>query len=671
MKCANPFKMLKQSFQTRVFFLLTLLILIISIAFTTFYVRHESASQTERLVMKGELLAQLLAYNSRIAVFAEHGDMLRDAADGILQHDQVLSAAIFSAGGKLLASRSRTPEEGNMPERQGFSGTLRNLTPLLQGKEKTVYFEKDNRIECFAPIFTGPGSSSPESLYFSDSPTEFESQAAGIARVVLDKKELNAKLHELLLTGLLLTALFLAPALVIAFKVAQGVTRPLERLLEGVRTLERGNLSARILVETEDELGEVSHAFNAMSQTLELREAENRELGEQLRHAQEMEAKEEWERTFDTVPDLIAILDGDQRIVRINKAMADRLGITKEQGVGTRLYERLHWTETPSEMSSLADLLAGGATYSGEVYQERLRSFFFVTVSPLRRNDGSMIGSVYVARDITGQKRAEEEQRAIQAKLVQTNKMTSLGLMVSGLAHEVNNPNNNIKLTAHLLAKSWQDILPILENHYREEGNFNVGGQSFDQVKEILPQHILGIRENSRRIEGIIKNLRDFARKGAANINFKAEVNTIVSVAASLLNIHIKKHTRHFKLKLQEGLPIVRGNPQQLEQVVINLIMNAIQALPDKERTVLVSTSLDRQGGFVVITVADEGEGMPPEVKARICEPFFSTKLDHGGTGLGLAISNFIVKEHNGFLEFESAPGKGTTARVKLPAEVN
>ena len=284
--------------------------------------------------------------------------------------------------------------------------------------------------------------------------------------------------------------------------------------------------------------------------------------------------------------------------------------------------------------------------------------------------DGSEQGACYtgVAMDVTEQKHASEEKNAIQAKLVQTNKMTSLGLMVSGLGHEVNNPNNNIKLIAHLLARSWQDILPILEKQFREEGDFLIAGQSFSQAKEILPLHIAGIRDNSRRIEGIIKNLRDFVRKGAANMNVKAEINTIITVAAAIVNSQVKQHTRHFRLNLHEGLPSVIGNPQQLEQVIINLILNAVQALPDRERKVLVSTSLDRDGGFVIITIADEGAGMPPEVRDRLGEPFFSTKLDQGGTGLGLAIANFIIKEHKGLLEFESEPGKGTTVQVKLPA---
>ncbi|MCM2357542.1 MAG: ATP-binding protein [Geobacteraceae bacterium] len=665
MRSAHPFKRLQQSFRTRVFALLTLLILVITTTFTTFHAINESDSATERLDTEGELLARFLAYNSRLAVFAEHPDMLREAAEGIFQHEHVLSTAIFTVNGKLLAERSREGNEVSGVGREIPPEMLLTVRRLAAGEKKSVHFEEAGRVEFFAPIVSSPGYASPESLFFDDVPAE-ERRTIGLVRVTLDKTELNASIRKLLLTALAMGAVFLLLGSALVFLVTQGLTRPLSNLMEGVKSLGEGDFAAQIPVETDDELGEVSHAFNTMAQALEKREAENRALEEQLRLAQQMAAKEEWERTFDTVPDLIAILDGDQRIVRVNKSMADRLGVSKDEAIGTRLYEQFHGNETPLPSCRPSALLVIDTAH---FQKGELKSFFFVTVSPLLNSDGSMFGSVYVARDVTEKKQAEEENKAIQAKLVQTNKMTSLGLMVSGLAHEVNNPNNNIKLTAHLLAKSWQDILPVLERQSREQGEFTIGGQSFAQAVEVLPQHIAGIRDNARRIEGIIKNLREFARKGVANLNFKAEINTIVSVAASILNTQIRQHTRHFRLRLQEGLPTVRGNPQQLEQVVINLIMNAIQALPDRERQVLVSTSLDRDGGLVVITVADEGEGMPPEVRNRICEPFFSTKLDRGGTGLGLAISNFIVMEHRGTLEFESEPNQGTTALVKLPAE--
>jgi len=112
----------------------------------------------------------------------------------------------------------------------------------------------------------------------------------------------------------------------------------------------------------------------------------------------------------------------------------------------------------------------------------------------------------------------------------------------------------------------------------------------------------------------------------------------------------------------------VRGNSQQIEQVIINLIMNALQALPDKACGIMVTTATDPGDGAVVIAVRDEGKGMKRKVLERLKEPFFTTKLDSGGTGLGLYIADSIIAEHNGVLEFSSVLGSGTTATIRLPA---
>jgi signal transduction histidine kinase len=240
---------------------------------------------------------------------------------------------------------------------------------------------------------------------------------------------------------------------------------------------------------------------------------------------------------------------------------------------------------------------------------------------------------------------------------------------VSGMAHEVNNPNNSIKFTAHVIARIWQDLLPLLDQYFREEGDFMIGGQNYSQLRETYPQLLSGITESSRKIEGIINNLREFVQNGKADMSMQVDINRIVSLSASILSNQIKMHTNNFRLDLIEAAPPVRGNSQQLEQVVINLIMNALQSLPDRDRAVCVETSFDEHAREAVIRVMDNGTGMPDEVKNRLFEPFFSTKLESGGTGLGLAISNVIVKDHRGVLEFVSEPDMGTTAIVRLPVE--
>jgi PAS domain S-box-containing protein len=661
------FSRLRESFKAKLFSLFTLVIVVISLSFTIFFVLHESNNYQEQLVSEGKLLASLLAYNSRLPVFAENAEALQSAAEGIIKHDNVAVVAIYGAGGEILATVNRGGSAGNGAMK---GEDVKKIIGSDPGKIPSPSFvETGEEISFYSPIISEMIYPSTESLYFTDKPQETEYRAIGLVRVVLGKTDLKRRVRDLLLIGVLFLAFFLLLGIVGAYNLLKEITKPLNSLMAGVRSVGTGELSRRVPIETADEIGEVAMAFNAMAETLERREAEKAQLEEQLRLAQKMEAKEEWERTFDTVADLVAIVDLEQRIVQINQAIVDRFRISKEEAVGKKCFEIFHGMESAMADCPCLQLLKDGREHEAEFYEARLDSHFWTTVTPLRRRDGELMGCVHVSRDITEWKRAEAEKKTIQAKLVQTNKMTSLGLLVSGMAHEVNNPNNSIKFTAHVIARIWQDLLPVLDQYFREEGDFVIGGQNYSQLRETYPQLLSGITESSRKIEGIIKNLREFVQKGKSDMSMQVDINRIVSLSASILSNQIKMHTNNFRLELIEAPPPVRGNSQQLEQVVINLIMNALQALPDSDRAVCVETSFDEHAGEAVIRVSDNGTGMPDEVKNRLFEPFFSTKLESGGTGLGLAISNVIVKDHRGVLEFVSEPGMGTTAIVRLPVE--
>ena len=268
--------------------------------------------------------------------------------------------------------------------------------------------------------------------------------------------------------------------------------------------------------------------------------------------------------------------------------------------------------------------------------------------------------------DITEQIRLEEEARLIQSKLIQANKMTSLGTLVSGVAHEINNPNNFILFNAQLLSEAWRDVASVLEELPDSGRDLHIGGLPFTEMKDIVPKLLTGISDGSNRIKNIVKNLKDFARQDPAGLEGTVDLNSVVTISASILDAHIKKFTEHFTLDLGKDLPAVRGSSQQLEQVVINLITNALLSLPETRCGVQVSTERDGEGS-VVIRVKDEGCGMPPEILDRIMEPFFTTRLAQGGTGLGLSISYSIIKAHQGTIAFASEPGQGTMVSVALP----
>ncbi|CAG1066473.1 two-component system, sporulation sensor kinase E [uncultured bacterium] len=269
-------------------------------------------------------------------------------------------------------------------------------------------------------------------------------------------------------------------------------------------------------------------------------------------------------------------------------------------------------------------------------------------------------------KDLTELLRMEEEARNIQAKLIHANKMASIGTLASGVAHEINNPNNFILFNSTLLSDAWKDAARILETYYRDNGDFSLGGLPYSEMSEVVPELLAGITDGSRRIKGIVDNLKDFSRKDKAGLEGSFDVNRAVKASVSILSNQITKYTDSFEVDCAEDLPKVRGSSQKVEQVIINLVLNALHALPDRKRRVRVSTR--QEEGKVVIEVRDEGDGMAREVLDRVMEPFFTTKSDRGGTGLGLSISYSIIKEHRGSLELDSAPGAGTAARITLPA---
>ena len=261
----------------------------------------------------------------------------------------------------------------------------------------------------------------------------------------------------------------------------------------------------------------------------------------------------------------------------------------------------------------------------------------------------------------------EKEASIIQAKLIHANKMTSLGTLVSGVAHEINNPNSFIMSNAQLFNEIWKDIFHVLEEHYQKKGDFAIGDMSFSELQNHVPRLLNSINKGTERIKNIVDSLKSFARTDGGGMEGEVNVNRVVENAIFFLNAEIKKYTNKFHVICEDNIPCVKGSGQQLEQVVINLLMNSLQALNSRDKGVWITTSHDEKENVVVIKVKDEGCGIPEDILDRITEPFFTTKLDQGGTGLGLSISYAIVKEHKGIMEFTSEPDRGITACVKLP----
>lgn len=264
------------------------------------------------------------------------------------------------------------------------------------------------------------------------------------------------------------------------------------------------------------------------------------------------------------------------------------------------------------------------------------------------------------------QEMTEERQRTI-AKLIQTNRMTSLGLLVSSMAHNINTPNGAVKLAGESLSRCWKDVIAVLDGVAKEEGDFIVGGLPLSSAREEFLKAADSVVHNSDRIDRVINDLRCYSVGGSWEFSPNVSVNKAVEGGLSIIRAHGKHAAIPVYPQLDQTIPAVNGNLYQLEQVVVNLLQNALMAMRPDDGQVTISTSYDHGNNEVRIVVKDEGEGITKDALRSLEEPFVSTRIERGGSGLGLYISNFLVKEHKGRITFQTELAVGTAVTVHLP----
>lgn len=276
-----------------------------------------------------------------------------------------------------------------------------------------------------------------------------------------------------------------------------------------------------------------------------------------------------------------------------------------------------------------------------------------------------------LALEVKERQRAEEELRRNQEQLIQASKMAAIGTLVTGMAHEINNPNALIRLNVTMLSEMNDDIRQIVEERYNKDGDFVVGRWHYSAIRENL-WHLPGeTLEASKKIVRIVEDLKNFSRRDNSELNEIVDLNEVAKAAIRLVATSIKQATDSFIVHYADNLPEIRGNSQRIEQVIVNLLTNACQALPDQSRSLTLVTRYDAEHKMVELEVADEGIGIEPDKLQYITDPFYTTKRELGGTGLGLSVSSTIVKEHGGHLEINSVVDSGTVVTLSLPAADN
>lgn len=349
----------------------------------------------------------------------------------------------------------------------------------------------------------------------------------------------------------------------------------------------------------------------------------------------EAKSMEESLRMFMTVleeaPDGVRILDMNGYILYSNKAIEKIFGFSPEELKGRHISE-LH--PVPEFFNSvLSPVIKENGRWNGEL---KLKSKdgkeipVWLNTSVVKNSKDEPICMVGIIRDISYLK----EKEYLEKQLMQADKLATIGQLASGVAHEINNPLGNISLYAQMLLKKTED--------------------------EVIRKKLNIINDEANRASHIVKGLLDFARQSElklAPININKEIDKVLDI--------IKPQLWKIKVDTEfQPLPIIQGDPNQIDQVIMNMLTNSIQAM--KGDGEILITTLSKKDN-IEISILDNGCGIPKEKLPKIFDPFFTTKETGEGTGLGLAISYGIIERHHGSIEVKSEVGKGTTFTIKLP----
>jgi PAS domain S-box-containing protein len=348
------------------------------------------------------------------------------------------------------------------------------------------------------------------------------------------------------------------------------------------------------------------------------------------------------EDTFNSLVDLVAVVDTEGRIVQTNEAFAARVGLKREDVMRRPLGE-LVGRDTVAYVEA-ADTWQGIVpAVQRRVDDPELDGTFLLTATPLTTADGQTVGRVLVARDITRQTRLEEERAALSERLAQSEKLASLGQFVAGIAHEMNNPLQGVMGHLELLIEMNAAARPVKR-----------------ELKLIF--------QEADRAAKIVRNLLVFA--GSHRIaRRRTQIDRILSRAIASRKAHLARANIRIVRRQGERLPAVLCDPLHLQQAFLNILINAEHAVThgSRARKIEITTSSPKPRRRVRIRFRDHGPGIPADVMPRIFDPFFTTREVGQGTGLGLAITYGIVQEHGGTITARNADNGGAIFEIELP----
>jgi PAS domain S-box-containing protein len=374
---------------------------------------------------------------------------------------------------------------------------------------------------------------------------------------------------------------------------------------------------------------------------------------------------------LNSAPLFIVALDHQAKILLMNEPMLRSLGYSSFDELRGKDY--LSVVVPPEEREQVGSLLArafnsdkSAGSYTDILIRKVAGRLIEWHLSFVRNGTDEEEFALVVGVDVTRRLEAEKLAEEHKLRLAQAVRLISLGTIITGFAHELNNPNSFIRLNAKNLSSFWSELAGIMDKVASSSTGLTLKGIPYEKARELIHKMIDGIIHGSNRIARIVADVKVFATHGQAKIEGRADVNSAIAASLRILADLIERSTDRFSVEYGRDLPLVSGESQILEIVIGNIVSNACQALTNKQQGIFVSSTRESDG-WVAVRVVDEGEGISPDNLEHVFDPFFTTKHDRGGLGIGLSVCRDILTRLGGTISCHSALSKGTEILVRLP----
>jgi PAS domain S-box-containing protein len=388
---------------------------------------------------------------------------------------------------------------------------------------------------------------------------------------------------------------------------------------------------------------------------------ERKQAEEKLRNNKEM-----LQMVFDGISDPLVMLGKNLEIMLLNKAASAYYHVGQKEVIGKPCHQALRGRSAPCEDCEIPSAILN---HSYEMFERKgfmdSNKTEKVVIYPIGDWRGELDSVIMRITDIT-------QEKILQRRMVQTEKLLSLGFLVSGVAHEINNPNNFITFNIPILKDYLNEILPIIDEYAKKHENLELCCMPYPEFRNDIFKLVKNIENGSRRIQAAVSNLRGITRVKDKLQMDMIDIQEVIEKSVSICRAKIDRLVESFEVDIPKDLPRIYADPETLELVIINLLINAAQAADKDNSWIRLHVSLgDSRQNHLIIEVRDNGCGMDQKTQNHIFEPFFTTKSPGEGTGLGLTLCLNSIKELGGQIEVDSIQGKGSTFKVILPDKGN